>query len=118
MSGFLGGLSEVAEQGLAIIGAIVLLLTFFVGGVVTRTTIMAGNSTGTKQLKQELNGQFLLFSLLLLLSIVLAMNGITLALILAIAFGLLLASYRWLWEVNLVVMGAISLLIIFSLIVR
>jgi hypothetical protein len=98
-------LMDTLMQVLAVAGAIALLFTVSVG----RVAIMANSAVETGKLRYEINRQFLLFSLLVVVIIALVVVGISVPVALGAALMVLLLIYGR-FEL-LLLMGMVSLIV-------
>lgn len=115
MSGLFENVSGLVIQGLALVGAVAVLVICFVAGVVVRT---AGGPSTPKALTQELNRQFLVLSLLAAVTVSLVVSGVPVMVALSVTLVLLLASWRWFLEVVLVALGGTGLAIVLHLLIK
>jgi hypothetical protein len=111
-----GNFTETATQVLAIFGAVALLLTFCLGGLVVRTTLTSNGQT--EMIRGELNRQFLIFSLLITVLVGLVAVGVPVLLALAIDFALMLIAYRWLQHVLLITASGAVFIFVLQILFR
>ncbi len=97
MPGSMAEMAQVALQGLALFGAIALLLTFFVVGLLVRVGKASEKGRGKDEISKEINRQFLIFGAVLVVVMGLSSLGAPLPIAFGAAFAVLFLVYRWIF---------------------